>query len=57
LEKQKWIKAEWKVSENKQRARFYRLTTTGRKQLTNERSKWSQLSGAIAGVLNPEQMR
>jgi len=56
LEKQKWIKAEWKVSENKQRANFYRLTATGKKQLTNERSKWSQLSDAIAGVLNPEQM-
>jgi len=56
LEKQKWIKAEWKVSENKQRAKFYRLTATGKKQLTNERSKWSQLSDAIAGVLNPEQM-
>ena len=56
LEKQKWIKAEWKVSENKQRAKFYRLTATGKKQLTNERSKWSQLSDAIAGVLNPEQV-
>ena len=55
LEKQKWIKAEWKVSENKQRAKFYRLTAKGKKQLTNERSKWSQLSDAIAGVLNPEQ--
>jgi PadR family transcriptional regulator len=56
LEKQKWVKAEWKVSENKQRAKFYRLTATGKKQLTNERSKWSQLSDAIAGVLKPEQM-
>ena len=56
LEKQKWVKAEWKVSENKQRAKFYRLTAAGKKQLTHERSKWSQLSDAIAGVLNPEQM-
>lgn len=56
LEAQKWVKAEWKVSENKQRAKFYRLTAAGKKQLTNERSKWSQLSDAIAGVLNPEQM-
>ncbi len=51
LEKQKWIKAEWRISENKQRAKFYQ----GKKQLTKERSKWSQLSDAIAGVLNPEQ--
>jgi PadR family transcriptional regulator PadR len=57
LEKQKWVKAEWKVSENKQRAKFYRLTAAGKRQLTNERSKWSQLSDAIAGVLNPEQLR
>jgi transcriptional regulator len=56
LEKQKWVKAEWKVSQNKQRAKFYRLTAAGKKQLTNERSKWSQLSDAIAGVLKPEQL-
>jgi len=55
LEKQKWIKAEWRISENKQRAKFYQLTAAGNKQLTKERSKWSQLSDAIAGVLNPEQ--
>jgi PadR family transcriptional regulator PadR len=55
LEKQKWIKAEWRISENKQRARYYRLTATGKKQLTKERSKWSQLSDAIAGVLQPEE--
>ena len=53
LEKQKWIKAEWKTSENNQRAKFYRLTATGKKQLTKERSKWAQLSDAIAGVLSP----
>jgi PadR family transcriptional regulator len=55
LEKQKWIKAEWRISENKQRAKYYQLTATGKKQLTRERSKWSQLSDAIAGVLQPEE--
>src|SRR2546427_2302424 len=55
LEKQKWIAAEGKVSENKQRAKYYRLTATGKKQLTRERSRWSQLSDAIAGVLQPEE--
>jgi PadR family transcriptional regulator, regulatory protein PadR len=54
LEKQKWVAAQWKVSENKQRAKFYQLTAAGKKQLTKERSKWSQLSDAIAGVLQPE---
>jgi PadR family transcriptional regulator PadR len=51
LEAERWIAAEWKVSENKQRVRVYRLTAAGRKQLAAERSRWSQLSDAIAGVL------
>jgi PadR family transcriptional regulator, regulatory protein PadR len=55
LEKQKWIAAEWRISENKQRAKFYRLTSTGKKQLSKERSRWAQLSDAIAGVLQPEE--
>jgi PadR family transcriptional regulator PadR len=53
LQKQKWIKSEWKISENNQRAKYYRLTATGKRQLTKERSKWTHLSDAIAGVLNP----
>lgn len=53
LEKQKWIGAEWKVSENKQDVKVYRLTVAGRKRLTEERTKWEQISDAIAGVLNP----
>lgn len=52
LQKQKWINSEWKISENNQRAKYYRLTATGKRQLTKERSKWAQLSDAIAGVLN-----
>jgi len=53
LERQRWIAAEWKVSENKQRTKVYRLTTAGKKQLTSERSRWERISEAIAGVLNP----
>jgi PadR family transcriptional regulator PadR len=53
LEKQKLIAAEWKKSENNQRTRVYKLTSKGKKQLRSERSRWSQLSEAIAGVLNP----
>jgi len=51
LERKKWIAADWDVSENRQRVRVYRLTTAGRKQLAVERSKWEQLSQAIAGVM------
>lgn len=55
LEKQKWIKAEWRISENKQRAKYYQLTAKGKKQLLAERSRWDRLKEAIAGVLNPEE--
>ena len=55
LERQKWISADWKVSENKQRVRVYRLTAKGKKQLQSERSRWEQLTDAIGGVLNSEK--
>jgi len=53
LERQRWIAAEWKVSDSNQRTRVYRLTATGKKQLLHERSRWEQLTDAIAGILNP----
>ena len=52
LERRKWIAASWKVSDNKQRTRVYRLTAAGRRQLLSERSKWAQLVEAIGGILN-----
>ncbi|MGB6430764.1 MAG: PadR family transcriptional regulator [Candidatus Acidiferrales bacterium] len=52
LERKKWIAADWQTSENNQRVRVYRLTASGRKQLADERSRWKQLTGAIAGILN-----
>lgn len=57
LERQKWIKSEWSVTDNNQRAKFYQLTAAGRKQLAEERSRWTQLSDAIAAVLKnrPEE--
>jgi transcriptional regulator len=51
LERKKWIAAEWNVSENRQRVRVYKLTAAGRKQLAVERSRWEQISRAIAGVM------
>jgi transcriptional regulator len=53
LEKQGWVAAEWKPTEAGQRAKFYRLTASGKRQLTAERNRWSQLTEAIAGALNP----
>src|SRR5690349_22160471 len=46
-----WISAEVGTSENNRRAKFYRLTAKGRKQLTLETSKWEKLARAIAGIL------
>ena len=53
LEKQGWLAAEWKVTENKQRAKYYRLTTSGKRQLAAERSRWRQIVGAIARIMDP----
>ena len=53
LERQSWIEAEWKLSENKQRAKYYRLTRTGKKQLLVAKSKWNRLIEAIARVMQP----
>ena len=55
LERQKWLSSEWQVSENNQRVKVYRLTAAGKKQLLAERSRWEQLSQAMAGILNPGQ--
>jgi transcriptional regulator len=51
LERKKWIKSQWKTSENNQRVKEYRLTAAGKKQLLDERTRWEQLSAAIAGIL------
>jgi PadR family transcriptional regulator PadR len=53
LERDGWITAEWGTSENNRRAKYYRLTPKGRKQLDVETSKWETLSRAIARILRP----
>jgi PadR family transcriptional regulator, regulatory protein PadR len=55
LAKKGWISAEWTVSENRQRVREYSLTAAGRQQLSVERSRWEQLSTAMALLLGPPQ--
>jgi PadR family transcriptional regulator PadR len=52
LERRGWIKAEWGVSDNNRRAKFYNLTRAGRKQLETGASAWGRLSRAIALVLD-----
>jgi PadR family transcriptional regulator len=53
LEKQGLVASDWKLTENKQRAKYYWLTAAGKKQLATERSRWQQLVGAIANILDP----
>jgi len=53
LERHGWIEAEWKLSENKQRAKYYRLTPAGKKQLAAAESKWNRLIEAIGRVMKP----
>jgi len=51
IEQQGWIESEWGVSENNQRAKFYKLTRQGRKQLQIEAENWGRLAGAIFKVM------
>jgi transcriptional regulator len=51
LESRGWITAEWGLSENNRRARFYELTTDGRKQLRIEVSNWKQYAAAVFKVI------
>ena len=57
LEKQGWVKSAWDITDTNQRAKFYRLTPAGRKQLVRERDRWEQLVAAITGVLNPGEVK
>jgi PadR family transcriptional regulator, regulatory protein PadR len=51
IERQGWITAEWGVSENNLRAKFYKLTRAGRKQLQIEEENWERLAGAVFKVM------
>lgn len=51
MEQEGWIAAEWGTSENNRRARYYRLTSAGRKELAREEEKWTKLTQAVGQVL------
>ena len=53
LELKGWIASKWETSERNRRAKFYRLTPAGRKQLAREHSEWADLVNAIAHVMGP----
>lgn len=52
LQRQGWITSEWRVTENNRRARYYKLTAAGKKQLAEERKSWERLSHAVNLVLD-----
>jgi len=55
LEERGWIGAKWGTSTNNRKARFYSLTSAGRRQLVKETSRWRRLASAIGRVLGPEE--
>lgn len=54
LEQQGWVAAEWKTTDHNQRAKYYKLTPTGRKQLVSEQSRWSQFVEAMASLMKAQ---
>lgn len=55
LRREGWITAEWGVTENHQRARFYRLTAAGKRQLLHEETRWKLFVKAMTRVLRPQE--
>jgi len=53
LELKGWLASRWETSESNRRAKFYRLTPAGRKQLAAEHAKWSDFAGAVRRVMGP----
>ena len=58
LEHQGWISSEWGESENKRKAKFYRLTAVGKRRLNTEAAKWNRMADVISGILGttPEEV-
>ena len=57
LEDRGWVSAKWGTSANNRKARFYSLTSAGRKQLVKETTKWQRLTTAIGRILGPQTKR
>ena len=58
LEHQAWITSEWCESENKRKAKYYRLTAAGKRKLLTDTEKWNRMAAVIAGILHttPEEV-
>jgi transcriptional regulator len=53
LEKKGWLNSEWKLTESSQRAKYYRLTAAGKRQLLSEQERWWQMMKAITAIVGP----
>ena len=53
LERKRWVKSEWKLTESRQRAKFYQITRTGKQQLAEDQERWDAMVRAIAAVMGP----
>lgn len=54
LERQRWVRSEWKHTESKQRAKYYQITTVGKKRLASDLSRWQRIVEAIGAVIGRE---
>ena len=57
LEQKKWVASKWEISDSNRRAKYYRLTPAGRKQLQQQQSAWADYVTAVARVMNPRTRR
>jgi PadR family transcriptional regulator, regulatory protein PadR len=57
LERQRWVRSEWRLTESNQRAKYYRITASGKKQLESDHGRWQQMVEAIGAIMRvePEQ--
>jgi PadR family transcriptional regulator, regulatory protein PadR len=53
LERQGWVASEWKLTESKQRAKYYQITAHGKEQLASDRARWQQMVRAIGAIMEP----
>jgi PadR family transcriptional regulator, regulatory protein PadR len=55
LERQRWVRSEWKLTESKQRAKFYKITALGKEQLLSDHERWQTMVRAIAAIMTPNR--
>ena len=55
LERQGWVTSEWKQSESNQRAKFYKITSLGKKQLASDYERWGRMVATIEGIMTAER--